>query len=1264
MAITHKAGKTAPRLIEDIQLYDPANPPGTSINLLASVPPVYPDKYDGPMDYISVDACYHNYVIKTNQSQLDQGKLSGSRVSAVCSKCRHHLQVVVNYTSSACSVDPMHIHHFVYTSGRQKGAWTTEEVLETGQTAETFHYTCSHPACHVTASLRLTSALFGSKFTELLTNPSLIKQRAAEALAAVPERPRVDDPLPISVTNPLPINVLDNLRLYLTNAVKDPERSKKAIKGGNKRFISSFGFNGDPCKELFFFLGFEYREADGSWVPPRPNPEAETPYQDAFCIFIDDAINELVVLINQRPASEKKMLQAVPLPPSCRDDLYFAMEASDYPKSKRVHEFEMPPAPFYEDLGAVEDMSSSLIVYCYHRQVATDANRAPRYLEALKAISTLRGGEDWEIIEQAVQTAYAEGLFTEEDVDKAYDYFGLARNDPTLDEEVIIGKFYAFLNSTTQEIETRRQLWIIGQKLGNERIKAASEDRVTTLEQAHVFLGVDASTPDEFITTMYTTKVTDSPACKDLAHRAVEIIAEARKSEGLMHFVKTGQAVEAEMDIGDAYRMLQIPDRTVDEDAILAAYTICVDDNPGQSFVYSQALGVIAKTLNSTALKKKAGLSDEPTQNLSEWPVGLQNIGNTCYLNSLLQFYFSIRPFRDMVLSLEKYQMDMNDVTALVEKKVGSRKVTGKEIERSMRFLRELRVLFREMISSPIASATPSHELARLTLISPGNEDFIRRQSASMKSLPHGLGEINGSQISGPLGPPVAETDKEPSEASSVQANYDTDDVGSDRTLAMEEQERENQQGPSAQDNDGDSAMPDSTDPGTPPPVPPRNIPDPDREKQLKEELEISAQQDVTEVINNVLFQSQCAIKPYGFDEDGEQLDQIKDWFYGITRSYIRVGQNIRSKMERWSDIKVDVAGGPRDIYAALDGAFDAQDISVENGTAEQYGAIAKLPPILQIQVQRVQFDHATKRSYKSTNHLQLLETIYLDRYMDTNKSDMIERRKLSWERKKQLSVLEARRAELQAPRVGSKALLLPPHGKTLSCDLPSLFRGAKASIDTLDPSFELGRPGSTQMMEASDENSGATSGSQGFGVDIHLSDDIDQISNATLKEFPVLDEEIADLKAKIATQFENYKRMPYSLYAVFVHRGSVSFGHYWIYIFDFKKEIWRKYNDEYVTEVTNPGDIFNESHDTSPPTPYFLVYINSAMKERLVDPVFRDIAQPSTSDDARGTMEGLISTNPPDYDLMDLSESQAAPSEPLVSVSEAGNQKESSQSL
>lgn len=116
----------------------------------------------------------------------------------------------------------------------------------------------------------------------------------------------------------------------------------------------------------------------------------------------------------------------------------------------------------------------------------------------------------------------------------------------------------------------------------------------------------------------------------------------------------------------------------------MAAYTICIDDSPDQAELYNRALSVIAKEMDSQLLKGMAGISSDVNQNLAEWPVGLQNIGNTCYLNSLLQFYFSVRPFRDMVLDIEKYQMDLNDVAGLAKKKVGSRKVTGKEVQRSL----------------------------------------------------------------------------------------------------------------------------------------------------------------------------------------------------------------------------------------------------------------------------------------------------------------------------------------------------------------------------------------------------------------------------------------------------------------------------------------------------------------------------------------------------------------------------------------------------
>ncbi|KAJ5638100.1 hypothetical protein N7490_007979 [Penicillium lividum] len=1208
MAYLQTAGKTAPRLAEDILLYDAAHPPSNGRNLLSQVPPVYPERHDGPQEYISPDACQHDYVIKSDQTHLAQAdqprRLGMSKVSAICSKCRRHLQVVVNYTN-----------------GRQRGPWTTEEVMETGQTAETFHYQCLHHSCSAVVSLRIISPLLNPEYTQLLTDPDVIKQRADEAFASQPDRLE-------GVAAPLPITVLDNLRLYLTNALRHSDRSKP-ITQGNKRFMVSFGVKGEPCRKLLEFLGFSCTEDDAAWKPPPVNTKSGLPYQDSFCIFIDDAILELICLINQRPASERRAIQPVALPPSAKDNIFQALEALDYPKSKRAHEFELPPAPFYEDLGTVEDMSSELIVKSYEHQVQADPSRAPLYLNCLKAIGTLRGREDWEIINQAVQLAYSEGRYTEDDVTEAYRYFGLQRNDPNLTQEAIIGKFYAFLSSTNQETEARRQMWLIGQGLGSERIKSASEDRVSTVEQAQVFLGVDDHTPDDFIITMYTAKINDNPLCKDLADKAVQLIAESRKSDGLSHFIKTGETVAGEMDIGDAYRMLQIPDRTVDGDAVMAAYTICVDENPGQAELYNRALRIISRELDNPILKNMAGVNTESEQNLSEWPVGLQNIGNTCYLNSLLQFYFSIKPYRDMVLNIEKFQMDTANEASITVKKVGSRKVSGKEIERSLRFLTELRLLFRDMISSKNSSVTPSQELARLTLISPGNEAAIRRRSTISASKTHGLGDVNGAPVLGPLGPPSTYCD-----------------AGSEATLVSES----NGTGATAPPMDAEpidegyvNISPTQPVPPTrAPPVPPRPAPEIDPKKQLIEEVEIGAQQDVTEVINNVLFQSQCAIKPREVASDGEQVDHVKDMFYGQTRSYITTSGGTRSKDERWCDIKVNVALGPRDIYDAIDGAFDVQKISVENAEAEQYGSITRLPPILQIQVQRVQFDPVKKTSYKSTNHLQLSETIYMDRYMDTTRQDRLEARRQCWEWKKSLASIQARQAELLRTQEND------------GLETAALFREAKGVLD------DLNFPGSdnASMPEDSEQSIVSESGSSAPENKLRLIQELEQMSEDVQTEFQALEQQFQTTKQLIADKFADSKEMPYQLYAVFVHRGSVSFGHYWIYIKDFQKNIWRKYNDEYVTEVQNLDEIFANKDDTNPPTPYFLVYINELKRDRMVDPVCRDIVEnppPEVSANDPSAMEGILSPNPIEHAHQDFMAEQQLPS----AIAPAGESQE-----
>ena len=44
-----------------------------------------------------------------------------------------------------------------------------------------------------------------------------------------------------------------------------------------------------------------------------------------------------------------------------------------------------------------------------------------------------------------------------------------------------------------------------------------------------------------------------------------------------------------------------------------------------------------------------------------ELPAGLENIRNTCYLNSILQYLFTVRPLRETVIDWEKYGLEITD---------------------------------------------------------------------------------------------------------------------------------------------------------------------------------------------------------------------------------------------------------------------------------------------------------------------------------------------------------------------------------------------------------------------------------------------------------------------------------------------------------------------------------------------------------------------------------------------------------------------------
>jgi ubiquitin carboxyl-terminal hydrolase 25/28 len=137
------------------------------------------------------------------------------------------------------------------------------------------------------------------------------------------------------------------------------------------------------------------------------------------------------------------------------------------------------------------------------------------------------------------------------------------------------------------------------------------------------------------------------------------------------------------LDVGDAYKRLQIAVRHVPDETVLSYYTSLLQDaGQGSKDSYAEALRVIAIDRGSNFLLSKlddpnAVVPSEPST--ASQPVGLDNIGNTCYLNSLLQYYYTVKPVRNVVMDFQNHRMALNDED-IKKKRVGGRIVAKSEI--------------------------------------------------------------------------------------------------------------------------------------------------------------------------------------------------------------------------------------------------------------------------------------------------------------------------------------------------------------------------------------------------------------------------------------------------------------------------------------------------------------------------------------------------------------------------------------------------------
>lgn len=526
----------------------------------------------------------------------------------------------------------------------------------------------------------------------------------------------------------------------------------------------------------------------------------------------------------------------------------------------------------------------------------------------------------------------------------------------------------------------------------------------------------------------------------------------------------------------------------------------------------------------------------------------------------------------------------------------------------------ELHDLFENLKTANTRSIKPTKELAELTIFSSEKQEMFRRTSISSPSGPPDMSSILGGPVYGPQWPPPPPT---PPPTQPVEddiemvdgpiQNTDARDDSSEATLVDIDQL------PPLIDSEGnevdqdalmkvaskigeaeditDAVMVNSDDTGVPlsppekpPPIPPRNksglVISTNERKDLVPDDELwrfGTQQDVTEVIGNVTFRLQCAIKPTSLEEgSGEQIDIIRDTFFGTNTTYTQKATRLEKKVEAWPTIIVFPGsnGVERSIYEAIDVVYDEQTVEVENTTCQQYASISKLPPILQITIQRTDFDPIRKTSFKNRSPVNFPETLYLDRYVDTEDPDstVMRRRRETWKWKSQLRVLEARQAALI---------------------------NAKDEINVADALIAV----KAYMTELEAEEI------EDIEIPSSLTESLEQRISELTSELESISTQITALKRSLEGQFMDLHEHEYKLHSVFIHRGEAGGGHYWVYIYDFERDIWREYNDEHVSEIRDTRRIF-EKNGSAGGTPYYLVYVQTGKMKDLVDVVCRDVQE------------------------------------------------------
>ncbi|KAL5094662.1 hypothetical protein Trisim1_005398 [Trichoderma cf. simile WF8] len=1135
----------------------------------------------------------HQLVINGNQSYSTS---SCKVLSAICLECHFHFMFRVEW-EDAQSDFSCHQSHSQWPIGDTQFPWhhlawvcSDEEANIQSDRSKYYpllareYFVCSALPCTLQVTLEVSEPRMPPWWVNLLLDHDTILEQLEAARKDEPTRYE-------TATDDWAHQAPSNLNTYLKNLLETTSDAARSISKRNKRFAVLFG---PRCFSIFRDLEFKEQidiqdgVDEGSFTPTAP-PAAEGPSGSTeigtYRAYLEDVRSEVQNLIFKSGSTAER-------PTFCVTALHNHLGCAEVPN---VSTDALVNLERYKLLGVLPSQSKEIIVNAYKRQWELVPSRRRDLVEKLMAIANDANDEllsDYAITQSSVFESQLQRHGGSDDdglVSQALEYFGLSPPN-TYSAEALIKAFRGKLARDPADASTARNMLLVIARATNDDSYQTTilmeADNKMSLPTSLAILGLrNGQQADAVNATKAKLAEAVSDEAKGVYLDALDSIAEHTVSPSIKQAV-----IELRFDQG----------------------------------------------FNTSDLD--AGNSSDPRATNLDLPVGLHNIGNTCYLNSLLQYLFTVKPIRDIVFNYDTLRLDLND-ESIQERRLGGNKMhmdRGEAVV-AQAFAEEMATLFENLRSSDRTATRPSQRLANAVLLSthtllsgpkqpsetptaPNPPPLPARPSPAPPTDSHddvNMVSVSVQAVSDPL---------ETQSSSSTQTLVGQDDALSDHSYEKVEtvvEDRGSQLQPALTvvGEPGDDtlmeevaledkkpAIPENLDEAIEAPLSTdnRDVDMVDVEKPETVDQKVlnalehqkrssgTDQQDVEEVMGSIINRLQAAIRPTSTDSTtGIQLEKIMETFFVTTVNYTKKFDEQEYQHEISFDRSITAfpaAEGPCSLYDALGRNFDQQIL--EDSKLSRYTAIKTLPPVLHVLIQRSQ-----SMGSKNGNPVVIPETLYLDRYMDApHDSPLFRQRVRDWITAERILDLKSQLAKIEA-NPSYMTFLQTYEGEVGAAEdmanQPSDGSNESTRQEESAENWDFDGPVEDDFLLITTANTSKVAATE------KSSNKLDNIQKTHAAVLEMMEKELQQRQEMLEESLSSQKQISYRLHAVICHRGHLTSGHYWVWIHDFEANVWRWYNDADVRENKDTAEVLRTLSTSG--EPYFLCYVRDEDKDQYV---------------------------------------------------------------